>query len=248
MHNIKDLLKLYEYLYVLNKPLAGFLGGVLPALSKNNWWTMCVKEKLDIHDLEIIKRKDISRLDEFDMGMLLKILLRNWWKVNKYNKEFNNEKYELTKQVRDIRNFTAHPNETEIPNFAVYFDRLRRFGKFIETNIDCSVETLHKMNEYQTLEKDNAKKLKLLELVNKNVFIPAVNCAELNEDIKESVKDTQKRLNSKATSKEVYDFFYDALVARRGKQVYSALKEARLLSFEDITDEFLNIYWRNQKN
>ncbi|MDR0684041.1 MAG: hypothetical protein LBF83_02800, partial [Spirochaetaceae bacterium] len=87
-------------------------------------------------------------------------------------------------------------------------------------------------------------KIKLLELITKNVFIPAINCTELDEDIKESVKDTQKRLASKATSKEVYDFFYDALTARRGKQVYSTLKEARLLSFEDITDEFLNIYWQ----
>ena len=124
MHNIKDLLKLYEYLYVLNKPLAVFLDGVLSALSKNNWWAVFVEDALYPHYWENIKRKGITRLDELDVGMLLKILLHNWGMISKHNKKFNYEKHALTKQVRDIRNFTAHPTETEVPNFAACFDRL----------------------------------------------------------------------------------------------------------------------------
>jgi hypothetical protein len=244
MDNIKTLLKLYENLHALAKPLAELLSNVLPSLSEDNWWKICVQNKLEERDLRILKKKGVKQLDELDVGLLLKILINNWYELTeKYNERFNTKKKKLTTQVKEIRNFAAHPTEKEISSadFISYFERLKIFAEFIGTNMDYSVEMLYKSHEIE----DNTKKRKLFELINAKVFIPAIKCSVLNTDIKESVEDTQKRLNNKTTSNEIYDFFYDALDARRGKQVYFALKDANLLSFEDIINDFCNIYWGN---
>ncbi|MDR3047346.1 MAG: hypothetical protein LBU51_07015 [Bacteroidales bacterium] len=242
MQNIENLLKLYENLHALNKPLAELLSDVLPSLSVNNWWKDCVINKLEEQDVKLINRKRLTKLDELDIGILLKILINNWYTLaNMYNTKFNTKKAKLTREIRDIRNFTAHPNETEVSSadFITYFERLQKFAEFIGTDINYSVEMLYKNNDANDYEKRN----KLLELIKNKVLTPAIDSQKLNADIKESVKDTLNHLEGWTTSKEIYTFFYYALDARRGKQVYNALKNAGLNAFEDIIDDFFNIYW-----
>jgi hypothetical protein len=243
MENVKYLVKLYENLHALNKPLADLLNELLPSLSPD-WWRECVLGKIDDQDVRIVTRRGITELYELDMGILLKILLHNWQDLsNLYKEKFDSRKEKLAKNVREIRNFTAHPSEEDVAsaNFILYFERLQKFAEFLGTDIEYSVEMLYKDNE----KNDYEKRKKLFELINTKILSPALNCPGLIQDIKESVEDTLKRLEKKNTAKELYDFFYDALDARRGKQMYDALRENNLTAFEDITNEFFDIYWRN---
>jgi hypothetical protein len=241
MDDTKYLLKLYEYLYSLNKPFVEYLENVLSLLHKNDWWDICVINILDENDLKKINKKKIKELNELDISILIKILIRNWKELSLINKNFNKKDFILINKIKDIRNFIAHPNEKTVSstNLILYEEDLHKFANLIGAKLEESVEMLYKNNV-----NDNNKKLKLIELVNNKVLIPAINCKELNQDIIESVKDTKTRLEKKVTANEVYYFFYDALDARRGKQVYNSLKEHNLLTFEDILDEFFNVYWK----
>jgi hypothetical protein len=243
MENVKNLLTLYENLHALNQPMAKLLNELLPSLSPD-WWRTCVMGKIDEQDVRIITRKGITELYELDMGVLLKILLHNWQDLsNLYNDKFDSRKEKLARNVREIRNFTAHPSEADVASadFIMYFERLQKFAVFIGTDINYAVEMLYKENEKNDREKRN----KLFDLLNTKILSPALNCPGLIQDIKESVQDTFKRLGKMNTSKEIYYFYYDALEARRGKQLYDALRENNLNAFEDITNEFFDIYWRN---
>ncbi|GHV27569.1 hypothetical protein AGMMS4952_09480 [Spirochaetia bacterium] len=243
MENVKNLLKLYENLHALNKPLADLLNELLPSLSPD-WWRICVIGKIDEQDVRIITRRGITELNELDMGVLLKILLHNWQDLsNMYKDRFDSRKEKLARNVREIRNFTAHPSEADVASadFIMYFERLQKFADFIGTDIDNAVEMLYKENEKNDREKRN----RLFDLINTKVITPALNCPDLIQDIKESVEDTFKRLDKTNTAKELYNWFYDALDARRGRQVYIALRDNNLTAFEDIINEFFDIYWRN---
>jgi hypothetical protein len=243
MEQVKSLLKLYENLHALNKPLADLLNGLLPSLSPD-WWRACVMEKMYEQDVAIITREGITNVYEFDMEFLLKILIRNWQDLSNLDKaKFDSRKRELAMNVRNIRNFTAHPSEAAVASadFIMYFERLQRFAVFIGTTIDDAVELLYKENE----KDDHEKRNRLFALVNTKIITPALNCPGLIQDIKDSVKDTLKRLEKKNTAKEIYDFFYDALDARRGKQLYDTFRENNLTAFEDIINDFFAIYWGN---
>jgi hypothetical protein len=247
MENLENLLKLYENLHSLNKPLADLLTKILPSLSQSNWWNECVVNKLNKQDRNILFRKKISMLDELDIGILLKILINNWQGLSYIDEDkYNAQKIKQAIKVKEIRNFIAHPTEKEVSetDFIAYFECLQKFAEFIGTDIEYSVKILYKNNEIE----DDIKKHKLLELIKTKILNPAINSKILDIDIKESLQNTLARLKKKTTSKEIYDFFYDALEARRGKQIYNALKEANLNAFEDIIDEFFNIYWRSEQS
>lgn len=89
---------------------------------------------------------------------------------------------------------------------------------------------------------NNYKRDELFDLINEKVLMPAINCDSLNDDIKESVKNTFERLKKKETVKEIFDFFEDALTARRGKQIYEEFKKHKLMAFEDILSEVRKLY------
>jgi len=241
MDNTKNLLKLYEYLYSLYKPFIEYLEKLLPLINKNNWWNICVINKLDENDLKKVNKYNIKELNSLDFSILIKILIRNCDELAIINKNFNKNNLKLFNKIKDIRNFIAHPNEKNVSttDYTLYEEYLHKFADFIDTKLEKSVEILNKNNL-----NDTNKRLKLIELLNEKVLIPAINCGKLNQDLVESVKDTKSRLEKKVTSNEVYYFFYDALDARRGKQVYNSLKENNLLTFEDVLDDFFNIYWK----
>jgi hypothetical protein len=77
MENVKNLLKLYENLHALNKPLADLLNELLSFLSPD-WRRTWVMGKRDEQDVRMITAKGITGLYKLDMGVLLKILIHNW--------------------------------------------------------------------------------------------------------------------------------------------------------------------------
>ena len=73
-------------------------------------------------------------------------------------------------------------------------------------------------------------------LGNPQLFIitPAIESTELDEKIKASVKNTAERLSKKPSAREIVDFFNDALLANKEKEIYQAFHKIGLKGFEDI--------------
>jgi mRNA-degrading endonuclease RelE of RelBE toxin-antitoxin system len=95
----------------------------------------------------------------------------------------------------------------------------------------------HGFHAQDILDDMMRKRRELLDFLDKNVLIPAEESSKIDDDIKESIRNTRDRLESKKTIKEVLDFYFDALKAKRGKQISSAFKSANLKSFEYYEEE-----------
>jgi len=95
----------------------------------------------------------------------------------------------------------------------------------------------HGFHTQDILDEMIRKRRELLDFLDENVLIPAEESSKIDDDIKESIKNTRERLESKKTLKEVLDFYFDALKAKRGKQISSAFISANLKSFEYYEDE-----------
>jgi hypothetical protein len=198
-----------------------------------------------VHDLSIINTKGYKKLDDLDVALHLKILYNNWDEFSKIDSDkFTYKNKRLVKRISEIRNHTAHPNEKTISHYDDDVKDFEHFAEFLGTNINQASIELHRKLQ----EEDSKRMIALYELIDVKVWSPALESNILKPDIKISLRDTQNRLKKKTTSKEIYDFFYDALDARRGKEVYSNLKKAGLLAFEDIQDEFYSIYWTGKVN
>jgi mRNA-degrading endonuclease RelE of RelBE toxin-antitoxin system len=86
---------------------------------------------------------------------------------------------------------------------------------------------------------DNNKRTKemVLDFIKQEVLYPAINHSMLDEDIISSVKDTMSRIEAKKTVREIAEFFEDALIAKRGKEIYVEFQKLGLKGFEDIADD-----------
>jgi len=247
-HDLMDtrscLFELFENLLALGRPLADMLAETLPAVGGSGWWKNCVAGKMKDDDLRIVLDGGKTALSELDISILLKVLIRNWNELAALDgRRFSARKKDLVRAVRDIRNDTMHLTGDRAAriDFGSAFDTISRFAAFLGADMANSVERLY---EARSGEEDVIRKEELYALINSRILEPAMTSTLLDSDIKESVEDTRKRLQAKSTPKEIYDFFYDALSARRGRQIYNALKDADLLSFEDIVNDFFNLYWR----
>lgn len=120
---------------------------------------------------------------------------------------------------------------------------LESYKDVLEPDVYSNLEWIaNDFHVHDIITFNNYKRDELFDLINEKVLMPAINCDSLNDDIKESVKNTFERLKKKETVKGIFDFFEDALVARRGKQVYEELKKHKLMAFEDILSEVRKIY------
>ena len=70
--------------------------------------------------------------------------------------------------------------------------------------------------------------------IHDEVIDSAIASPELDEKIKASVKNTAERLSKKTSAREIVDFFNDALLANKGKEIYQAFQKIGLKGFEDI--------------
>ena len=106
-----------------------------------------------------------------------------------------------------------------------YKDRetIRQVAILFGTPIDKLIFDMH-----------NAEKQKLLKIITEEVLDPALACKELPDSIKASVQNTADRLGKKTSAREIVDFFTDALLANKGKEIYQAFHSCGLKGFEDI--------------
>ena len=120
---------------------------------------------------------------------------------------------------------------------------LESYKNVLEPDVYSNLEWIaNDFHVHDIVTFNNYKRDELFDLINEKVLTPAINCDSLNGDIKESVKNTFERLKKKGTVKEIFDFFEDALTARRGKQVYEELKKHKLTAFEDILSDVRKLY------
>ena len=87
------------------------------------------------------------------------------------------------------------------------------------------------------------EKTKLINIIEKNVIIPALSCEFLPENIIKSIKNTRTRLNIQNTAQGIISFFNDSLNAERGKEICKVLHKNSLKSFEDIKSEVEKSYY-----
>ena len=126
------------------------------------------------------------------------------------------------------------------------YNGFKRIKKELETSLPKNVcETLEfiALGEHvQKIADDNrARRRKALDLIYEKVLDPGIACDGIDEDIKESLRNTKDRLEKKKTIGGVIDFYYDALQAKQGKKIAGVLKRHNIKRLEDIQDEFEKI-------
>ncbi|AEF84849.1 putative UvrD/REP helicase [Treponema primitia ZAS-2] len=112
------------------------------------------------------------------------------------------------------------------------------FKDLLPENVYANLEWLaygYHINDLR--ENDKKIRLKLFDFINIQVLQPCLVHPDLDEDKKESIRDTIRMLQNKKTVKEIVDFIDDALDRKRGKEMHSALKACGLTTFEDIESD-----------
>jgi len=104
----------------------------------------------------------------------------------------------------------------------------------IYESLECLASGFHVQDILEDMERQRRE---LLDFLNEKVLIPAEECKKLDDDMRESIRNTRDRLESKNTLKEILDFYFDALKAKRGKQLSKKFHEVGLKSFEDFEEE-----------
>ena len=233
METIRILQNIYEELYVARKPLANFLEERLPALS-SQWKKECIEN--------VLNEKVNKNFFELDIYYLLQILLdeQNWHNLkNLFPKDecyFEEENKILYKKVRQIRNEVMHPSLSSY-TYADFLEQEKTINSFV--NVFSQEKNLPQL----ILELHQAEKTKLINIIEKNVIIPALSCEFLPENIIKSIKNTRTRLNIQNTAQGIISFFNDSLNAERGKEICKVLHKNSLKSFEDIKSEVEKSYY-----
>jgi hypothetical protein len=181
----------------------------------------------------------------------------NWENIFKYlDKDYRKYKYDreyrIVNKVHRIRTIVAHANDADMsPSvFAESLSDLLKFAKIIKVD-----ETLIRMleqdskkslrnipREYFLKAKEINIKEKIIAVIEEKVLLPAVNCENLEQEIKTSIDRTTLRLHSMRAIEEIASFFNNAMHSERGIIVQRRLHEQGLLGFEDIKDEINGIY------
>jgi hypothetical protein len=124
-----------KYLRRLTKPFAKFLSRYIPKLDRENWWTenvISVFSRSSKKDKERIS--EYTKLEDFDISDLFKILFGNWYELNYMfrNQNFHlfmHQNRKIFKQMLDIRIDLAHQKLLPISNNGEafkYLDFIRR--------------------------------------------------------------------------------------------------------------------------
>ena len=143
---------------------------------------------------------------------------------------------------QNLKQFGIKDSEIEIIRSIPDMKTLESYKNIFDADVYENLEWI--ANDFHVndiIAFNTSKRDELLDFIKEKVLLPAINCQELNEDIKASVEDTLKRLERKETVKEIFDFFEDALNARRGKAIYVEFKKLNLTSFEDIFSDVKKI-------
>ena len=252
--------ELNECLFRLRKPLADFLCKILPPLFNDDPWEEQVFEELEqsVFFSRVIKQGNIETIHDFDVSMLLNVLLNYFNRLRDYyntmpNKEYLqyfgkfNERY-LTQIILEHRRLIAHPNDktANIETMRNMTNDFIEFGKYIgidKTTIRSIEMIQSKYSKYQIDKKEEKEKNERIKFIEDRALRDALNNEELDDDIKDSILTTLFRFKIKKTSKEIDDFFIGAQeTSSRGQVVRDALREKNLLAFEDIREEYEKLF------
>lgn len=160
--------------------------------------------------------------------------LKNLFPKDEYY--FEEENKILYKKVRQIRNEVMHPSLSSY-TYADFLEQEKTINSFV--NVFSQEKNLPQL----ILELHQAEKTKLINIIEKNVIIPALSCEFLPENIIKSIKNTRTRLNIQNTAQGIISFFNDSLNAERGKEICKVLHKNSLKSFEDIKSEVEKSYY-----
>ncbi|MDG2497237.1 MAG: SNF2-related protein [Aquiluna sp.] len=128
---------MHKELQIATAELANFLQHQLPTLS-NEWWEMCVIERLSFQQQRIVEEKRLSHLRELDLAALLRVLDQNWYELAN-NLRFPREARNWVKELQTIRNKWAHASAEEAHPSEMYrdADTLERLLSLIEAETDA---------------------------------------------------------------------------------------------------------------
>ena len=233
MESIRILQDSYELLYALSFPMGKYLDSHMTKLNPN-WFQEMFLAKENTQS----QFKGKSCASDLDIYFQAKLFKNYWFALQKQfpdeYKFFNTKNKYLISDIQDIRNNIMHVDHSDYTysDFLQFQKKIKDAAILFNCNIDDLIIELH-----------NEEKNKLLEIIKKEVLNPAIEYENLNDDIKASIKDTLNRLSSKASAREIHEFFHDALNAKKGKEVYSVLNNCKLKGFEDIIDLIDQAYY-----
>jgi hypothetical protein len=84
------------------------------------------------------------------------------------------------------------------------------------------------------LEYNQLIKKELITILDQEIFEPSMNCHILEQDIKSSIINTKEIIERKKSVETIIEYYYDALISKRGKTIKENLNNAGLKAFEDI--------------
>jgi mRNA-degrading endonuclease RelE of RelBE toxin-antitoxin system len=117
-------------------------------------------------------------------------------------------------------------------------DSLYKIKDILSPDAFANLEWLGIDTHVQLIIDENERtKEAVLDFIKREVLNPAIDYPMLDEDIKSSVRDTLSRLEKKKSVKEIGDFFEDALISKRGKEIHDTFQKLGLKAFEDIAGE-----------
>ena len=245
MESIRILQDTYEKLYAVTPALRKLIGKELSALSPN--W-------IEEYIVPFFKAKKkfynkYTLLNEIDSYYLLEILREYWNYLScKSNSKFFSEENRLLFVDKDknnkssliyIRNKVAHPERWSygITAYNAWHESLEKAAVALGSSLP---ELLYELHE--------PERKKMLDIILNRVVNPALQSTVLPPEILKSIEDTKRRLELQNTASGIMAFFTDALHSERGKQIYDALKEHKLSSFEDIAGEVRDAYYGTAKS
>jgi len=204
----------------------------------DDWWNKGV--------LPNVKQEFKKKLDDLDFYDLLNISLKQWKElytsITGNNITYaNDDNYQLLLKILHLRNIVSHANENIVFINDGYkqLSYLLDFAKLINAYENIISDLKSDLSKY-TKEKDTneeRKREKLLEIIVADVLFPAMTCADLAADTKESILRSMIVIQNMKTPDEIYDFYSGALQSTKGQNVYKNLEEQNLTTFKDIRDK-----------
>lgn len=239
MESIRILQDTYEKLYAITAPLGDVIEKEMRSLSPQFW--------KDDYVVPFFQKKGFlndrwEHLYEIDSYYLLE-LLREYWKLFSEKSDsafFSSSNRTLfvdkrnSSSVISIRNEVSHPEywDYEISLYNSWQQTLEKAAEELGSSLP---ELLYELHE--------PERRKLLSIIMNRVINPALQKTSLPEDILKSIRDTKRRLEAQNTANGIMAFFTDALHSERGKQIYKALEENEMQSFESIKGEVQQAYY-----
>lgn len=241
MENIHAMQDLLEQMYAICIPFENFIKIYFEQLTPVGWFKSRVADLIENnYKKDAYYYEEPKSLENLDFAQLIYVLRNktNWYNLRDTfysSKLFTQANYDLLKNAKDIRDRVAHHYHAG-ENLKQYYDdcaTLETLAEFFGTTIETCIRELHV-----------SEKVEINEIISKKVIVPALLSPSLDQKTKDSVKDTEKRLNAMVRASGVYDFFRYSLEGIRGKEICENLHKNKLLAFEDIKYEVENAYLR----